>query len=94
MPRAPHKRHGPAHKRDTKRLYNRAGWRGKGGLRERHLQEFPTCQGECRDRGLIVPAVDVDHIIPHRGDWDLFWDASNLCSLCVACHSKKTAKGE
>jgi 5-methylcytosine-specific restriction protein A len=37
-----------------------------------------------------VPAVLVDHIIPHRGDTTLLYDQSNLQSLCTACHNRKT----
>ena len=36
------------------------------------------------------PATDVDHIIPHRGNRELFWDSSNWQSLCHECHSKKS----
>jgi 5-methylcytosine-specific restriction protein A len=32
-----------------------------------------------------------DHIKPHRGDWDLFLDDSNLHTLCASCHAAKTA---
>ena len=27
-----------------------------------------------------------DHVVPHRGDAALFWDAGNLQCLCKACH--------
>jgi hypothetical protein len=33
----------------------------------------------------------VDHIIPHRGDMELFWDESNWQSMCEPCHNRKTA---
>ena len=36
------------------------------------------------------PATDVDHIIPHRGNRELFWDSSNWQSLCHECHSRKS----
>lgn len=32
----------------------------------------------------------VDHIIPHDGDEQRFWDRSNWRSLCHKCHGKKT----
>ncbi|MFA5379199.1 MAG: HNH endonuclease signature motif containing protein, partial [Dehalococcoidia bacterium] len=38
------------------------------------------------------PATDVDHIEPHCGDYDKFWDESNLSALCHSCHSRKTAR--
>lgn len=37
-------------------------------------------------RGQVVAATIVDHVIPHRGDQQLFWDKSNWQSLCKHCH--------
>lgn len=39
-----------------------------------------------------MAAVVVDHIIPHRGDFDfLFWEStSNWQPLCKSCHDEKT----
>ena len=34
----------------------------------------------------------VDHIIPHKGNLELFWDEDNLQALCKPCHDRKTAK--
>jgi 5-methylcytosine-specific restriction protein A len=34
----------------------------------------------------------VDHIIPHKGDKDLFWDSNNWQPLCKTCHDEKTAR--
>ena len=53
------------------------------------LRGHPLCE-ECRKRGRITPATDVDHIEPHNGDWQRFTDPSNLQSLCHSCHSAKT----
>jgi 5-methylcytosine-specific restriction protein A len=39
-----------------------------------------------------VAATTVDHIRPHRGDYDLMWDESNWQSLCTWHHNVKTAK--
>jgi len=36
-------------------------------------------------------ATVVDHITPHKGDNDLFWDRANWQSLCESCHNRKTA---
>lgn len=33
-----------------------------------------------------------DHIIPHRGDQQLFWSTWNWQTLCKKCHDEKTAK--
>jgi hypothetical protein len=40
----------------------------------------------CADTGDITPATVVDHIIPHRGDQELFWDRSNWQPLCAPHH--------
>jgi predicted kinase len=37
-----------------------------------------------------TPADTVDHIIPHCGDYALFWDSGNYQSLCKKCHDTKT----
>lgn len=46
----------------------------------------------CRERGELNPSQVVDHIKPHRGDFDLFWDESNWQGLCKRCHDRKTVK--
>lgn len=35
-----------------------------------------------------LKATLVDHITPHKGDNELFWDQSNWQPLCTTCHSK------
>jgi len=45
----------------------------------------------CERNGIVTPTQCVDHIVPHCGDQDLFWDVANWMSLCHACHSRKTA---
>ena len=68
--------------------------RGYGGrwqkARGTFLRRSPLCV-ECEKQGLCVAATIVDHIIPHKGDQDLFWDTSNWQSLCQPHHDKKTA---
>ncbi|MFG6083908.1 HNH endonuclease [Paracoccus litorisediminis] len=32
------------------------------------------------------PALVADHVVPHRGARDLFFDPANLQCLCKACH--------
>ncbi|MDF2567900.1 MAG: endonuclease [Oscillospiraceae bacterium] len=53
---------------------------------KKHLALHPFCV-ECGEL-----ATDVDHIIPHKGNMNLFWDKRNWQSMCGRCHSKKTAK--
>lgn len=57
------------------------------------LAQHPLCV-ECKGQGLVKAAACVDHITPHRGDQELFWDVSNWQPLCKRCHDQKTARGE
>ena len=67
--------------------YNRR-WRA---YRLGYLAAHPLCV-ECVTTGRAVPATEVDHIRPHRGDQHLFWSADNHRALCKSCHSRATAK--
>lgn len=94
MPAQPTKR-GP-------RLYNEARWRKTAAT---WLEYYPCCvlclvrgrinQGAmdnqtARQRNLIV-----DHIAPHRGSSDLFWDQSNWQTLCrMPCHDQDKQRHE
>lgn len=69
------------------RGYNSA-WRR---ARSSFLMEHPLCE-ECLRKGRTTPATVVDHIIPHKGNRDLFWDDENWQALCKPCHDRKTAK--
>lgn len=60
-------------------------------LRAAFHREHPLCE-ECRTKGILTPAMDVDHIIPHKGNQQLMWDKNNLQALCKSCHSRKTAR--
>ena len=71
-------------------LYETTRWRK---LRLIHLGASPLCR-MCADQGRIVPARVVDHIKPHRGDETLFWDSSNLQSLCAPCHDTHKQRQE
>ena len=55
------------------------------------LAAHPLC-AECEREGRVTPASVVDHIIPHRGDYGLFWDGDNWQSLCRDHHQTKTNK--
>lgn len=55
----------------------------------RYLKAYPLCK-LCESQGKLVKATVVDHMIPHRGDEQLFWDESNWQSLCKSCHDHKT----
>lgn len=58
--------------------------------RTKYLRNNPLCV-RCAEKDLITIATVVDHIVPHKGDMDLFWDESNWQSLCKRCHDIKTA---
>lgn len=60
---------------------------------KRYRQEHPLCV-ECGKEGRTEPATCVDHIIPHRGNADLFWEETNWQSLCDDHHRAKTRRGE
>ena len=67
-------------------LYNTAKWKR---VRLQFLFSNPRCI-MCIASGKQTPANEVDHIIPHCGDADLFWSEENYQSLCKSCHSSKT----
>lgn len=64
-------------------------WRA---ARKRFLRKHPLCV-ECMRQGKLTPATVVDHVIPHRGNQDLFWDENNWQPLCKGCHDEKTGSG-
>ena len=70
------------------RMYDTPRWRK---LRDLVLLQEPLCR-MCSAMGRVTMATVVDHITPHKGDMARFWDWNNLQSLCVACHSRKTAR--
>ena len=70
-----------------------AAGRGYGAAwqkaRRQYLEAHPLCV-MCEEEGKYVKATVVDHIIPHRGDPELFWDQSNWQPLCKHHHDMKT----
>lgn len=58
-----------------------------------YLADNPLCV-ECLANDIYEAATQVDHIKPHRGDPELFWDQSNWQGLCDTHHSRKTRRGE
>ena len=43
----------------------------------------------CERSGRLTVARCVDHIVPHKGDQLLFFDAGNWQSLCLNCHNSR-----
>lgn len=64
-------------------LYNSARWRQ---VSRDFLSRYPVCF-ICGMKATVA-----DHITPHRGNLDLFYDMDNLQPLCWKCHSAKTLK--
>lgn len=65
----------------AKRGYN-SRWQK---ARATYLRHRPFCIS-CEQQGRNVAATVVDHIEPHRGDQELFWDTDNWQPLCKSCH--------
>ncbi len=59
--------------------------------RKMYLTDNPLCV-ECLKIGKLVTATVVDHIIPHKGNYELFSDVSNWQALCKHHHDSKTMK--
>ena len=89
----------PTHQRTARTLarrfqhgataYNSAAWvRTSRAFRATH--PFCANPGKATDCTLLTDVTD--HIVPHRGDATLFWDAHNWQPLCWTCHSRKTAR--
>ena len=85
-------------KKENQRQYdNIRGTRTARGYDNRWLKaskefarEFPLC-ANCEKKGIIKLGQCTDHIVPHKGDVELFWDRSNWQRLCNVCHGEKTA---
>ena len=56
------------------------------------LSQHPLCV-MCEAENRVKAATVVDHITPHRGNMELFWDVSNWQALCKTHHDKKTGQG-
>jgi 5-methylcytosine-specific restriction protein A len=71
----------------TKRGYDSKWRKASKGFLVKH----PVCV-HCTQKGGIGAATVTDHIVPHKGDKDLFWDRDNWQPLCKRHHDIKTAK--
>lgn len=75
-----------ARSRTTNRmLYSTKAWQN---LRALYLADHPRCAVP----GCRRPATVVDHVVAHRGQEYLFFDVTNLQSLCKPHHDSKTAR--
>lgn len=82
------------HKRTIDNMRSSAAQRGYDErwrkARLRFLRQHPVCE-ECDRHGRLKAATVVDHIKPHKGNCELFWDEGNWQPLCKRCHDRKTA---
>lgn len=74
-----------------------AAQRGYGSrwqkARAGYLRKHPLCV-MCEREGRTTIATVVDHIKPHGGDKELFWDSSNWQALCKECHNSTKRRQE
>lgn len=77
-----------AGKNSAQRGYDRR-WQRR---REAQLRSEPMC-AYCARQGFVTPATVADHIVPHRGDPELF-ENGELQSLCASCHSSAKQREE
>jgi len=84
------------------RGYDKVTWRP---LRDAHLRDYPLCGGkrsdaypsqasQCLREGVVTAGRDVHHIVPHKGDRELFLDPRNLETLCQRCHAAVVDEGD
>lgn len=67
-------------------LYKSVDWLN---LRRYHLTQQPICV-VCGRSGIEAGGLHVDHIVDHKGDIDIFYDKTNLQTLCSRCHGRKS----
>lgn len=85
------KKHRAAVLRSAERNRGNANHRGYNRKWRRAAAAWLAAKPLC---GCGRMATVVDHIVPHRGDMDLFWDSDNWQTMCKGCHDRKTGKGQ
>lgn len=91
--------------RRTKRAPERSGlnsaqrgynWEWRRFRKAWLAEQFASGKVTCAMCGKLLDGksknVHVDHIQDHKGNYETFWDESNLQILHASCHSKKTVK--
>ncbi len=89
------KKHQPKFEKGYKKLYDLAIWRVVLRPKIMHRDRY-TCQwnGCGKNYGHKPWLLVVDHIRPHRGEWLLFVDETNLWTLCKRCHDSHKKRKE
>ena len=78
--------------------YDLALWEQiKAHFRATQPERAVLCQAQDAETGQQCrrAATDIDHVVPHKGDWAFFCggvDYENLQGLCHQQHSEKTAR--
>lgn len=80
---------GPGRYGEWHRLYDRR-W---AAASRAYLSEHTSC-AMCERRGALRRSEVTDHIVPHRGDLELFWRRENWQPLCKRCHDGRKAAEE
>ncbi|MCV6576280.1 MAG: HNH endonuclease [Cohaesibacter sp.] len=70
--------------------YKLVGWKR---IREQRLANDPLCV-MCLAEGRTTAANVVDHVVPHKGNRELFFSYSNTQSLCETHHNKDKQRME
>ena len=73
-----------------RKWYNSSRWRS---LRWDVLVAAHFTCARCQQAG-DSPDMVADHVRPHRGDRDLFFDRENLQCLCAHCHNSDKQREE
>lgn len=76
-----------------RKWYSTARWRAlrmRVLMRDRFTCQWPGCGLMTADTSTLV----ADHKEAHRGDEALFWDESNLQTLCKPCHDRHKQRAE
>ena len=71
---------------EARKWYGTKRWKE---LRFVTLENHPICT-RCNQ----AQATVVDHKVPHKGDFNLFFAAGNLTGLCKLCHDSWKARQE
>lgn len=81
--------HKALHTEEVRSAYTRGYNRQWQKASKAFLNAHPLCE-KCKAEGRYTKATVVDHIIPHRGNRELFWNRDNWQALCKHCHDVKT----
>lgn len=83
--------HKPLHPQEVRSATIRGYDKKWQNASKRYLTAHPLCE-ICKKNGKCTKATVVDHIKPHRGNPELFWNPENWQALCKPCHDHKTGK--